>query len=164
MAEHNVIIDVQLTGGPVRPCAIQPFPESCGAECVFLGRTRGERHETHGPLRALRYEAHESLARRVLAELADHAVRRFDAGAVRLHHAVGTVEVGEASVLVQVACGHRSEAFEACRWLIDTLKARAPIWKQAIWAGGEATWTAGQSVERDDTAASTNRGRTGAQT
>ncbi len=65
---------------------------------------------------------------------------------VRIHHAVGEVPVGEASVLVQVVCGHRAKAFEACRFLIDRLKATAPIWKQELWADG-TSWSKGTPVD-----------------
>ncbi len=150
MPDRLSTIDVQLIDGPVRPIAIDPFPQECGAECLFIGRTRGEQHLTQGALRALQYEAHVGLARQVLGELADEAVVRFRAQAVRVHHAVGVVPVGEASVVVQVACGHRPESFDACRWLIDELKARAPIWKQEIWSRGGTTWVGGVAVRPDE--------------
>jgi molybdopterin synthase catalytic subunit len=140
------LIDVQILETPVQPVSVEPFPDSCGAECVFLGRSRLETHPEHGALVNLTYEAYAPLARRVLAELARQAVERHACRAVRIHHAVGDVPVGAASVLVQVACGHRDEAFAACRFLIDRLKATAPIWKREHWADG-ATWSTGGPVE-----------------
>lgn len=120
--------------------ALSPFPIEAGGECVFLGRTRMERHAKHGDLLRLSYDAYREMAERVLHDLAREAVNRFGCLAVRVHHAIGEVPVGEASVLVQVACGHRDKAFEACRFLIDRLKTDAPIWKREQWQGGE-TWS-----------------------
>ena len=140
------MIDVQIVNHPVTARSLEPFPEQAGAECVFLGRTRRDAHDEYGPLVRLTYHAYLPLARQTLADLADEAVRRFECRAVRIHHATGEVPPGEASVLVQVAGGHRDRAFEACRYLIDRLKAVAPIWKHETWARGES-WSAGTPVE-----------------
>ncbi len=139
-------IDVQILDRPVRAHAVRPFPESAGAECAFLGRTRKEEHPQHGTLRRLSYEAYVPLARRTLDELAESAARQFNCDVVRIHHAVGEVPVGEASVLVQVVCGHRAKAFEACRFLIDRLKSTVPIWKREQWADG-TSWSQGTPVD-----------------
>jgi molybdopterin synthase catalytic subunit len=139
------VLDVRLLDGPVRYEPIEPFPQPAGAEAVFLGRTRDEEHDERGPLRRLGYEAYRPMAERVLNELATEAVQRFGCRAVRVHHAIGEVPLGQASVLVQVVAGHRTEAFDACRFLIDELKQRAPIWKREQWTEG-ATWSAGQPV------------------
>lgn len=82
-----------------------------------------------------------------MRELAEQAISRFECTAVRLHHAMGDVAVGEASVLVQVACGHRDQAFTACRFLIDELKRHVPIWKREVWQDG-TTWAEGVPVQR----------------
>jgi molybdopterin synthase catalytic subunit len=145
MQHDSPIIDVRLLDHPACAHELESFPPSCGAECVFLGRTRRERHEQHGELVKLTYEAYRPLAERTMRELADEAVARFDGRAVRLHHAIGDVAVGQASVLVQVACGHRDTAFASCRFLIDELKARVPIWKREVWADG-TTWAEGVPV------------------
>ena len=139
-------IDVCIFEKPVEMVEADPFPPDAGAECVFLGRTRGETHPRHGKLTRLSYEAYRPLADRTLSDLAQDATRRFDCMLVRIHHAVGEVPVGEASVLVQVVCGHRATAFEACRFLIDRLKATAPIWKQELWADG-TSWSEGTPVD-----------------
>lgn len=141
----EAVIDVQLAHGPVREVARENIPEAVGAECVFLGRTRAESHPKHGALTLLRYEAYEPMAKTVLEDLARDAVQRFGCLAVRVHHATGDVAVGEASVLVNVITGHRDKAFEACRFLIDTLKEKAPIWKQEVWADG-TTWSPSAQV------------------
>ena len=138
-------IDVRLVDQSVKTTAIEPFPREAGGECVFLGRTRLDRHPQHGALQKLSYEAYREMAERVLHDLAQQAIERFDCLAVRVHHAIGEVPVGEASVLVQVACGHRDKAFDACRFLIDRLKSDAPIWKREQWERGE-TWSEAASV------------------
>lgn len=137
-------LDVRLCDGPV---SIQPWLDAPpgGGECIFLGRTRAEAHPLYGGLDRLSYEAYRPMAERILRDLASQAVERFGCRAVRIHHAVGEVPVGYASVLIQVMTDHRAEAFEACRFLIDAVKARAPIWKREVWASG-MTWSPGAAV------------------
>ncbi|MHC4219305.1 MAG: molybdenum cofactor biosynthesis protein MoaE [Planctomycetota bacterium] len=142
-------IDVQILDHPVGAVAVEPFPQPAGAECAFLGRTRQDVHPEHGALVELTYEAYVPMAQRVLAELAEEAAQRFDCRVVRIHHAVGEVPIGQASVLVQVVCGHRDAAFTACRFLIDRLKTAAPIWKRERWADG-VTWSRGHPVRPEE--------------
>lgn len=149
------MLEVRLLDQPVSPVSyvpLEPFPQPAGAECIFIGRTRAEEHPAHGPLIRLEYEAYRGMAQRVLTELAHAAVEQFDCLAVRIHHAVGSVPVGAASVLVQVACGRRDASFLACRFLIDQIKATAPIWKREVWSDG-ATWSAGQPVAEAEASA-----------
>jgi molybdopterin synthase catalytic subunit len=148
------LVDIALRD---RPVAYVPLPVDtpaefdAGGECVFLGRTRLERHPEHGLLTRLSYETYAELAERTLRDLAGQAIDRWQCRAVRIHHAVGEVPPGEASVLVQVLCRRRAEAFEACRFLIDALKAAAPIWKREEWERG-ATWAKGAVVAPDGSA------------
>src|SRR5277367_5090980 len=112
-----------------------------GAVCVFDGivrdNTRG-RKTLH-----LDYEAYREMALEQMRGLAAEAVTRFGVRDVALVHRLGRLVVGETSVLVVVASAHRGAAFDACRWLIDTLKKTVPIWKKeqfvdgAVWADGE---------------------------
>jgi molybdopterin synthase catalytic subunit len=112
-----------------------------GAVCVFDGivrdNTRG-RATLH-----LDYEAYEEMALKQMRELAAQAVEKFGVRDVTLVHRLGRLVVGETSVLIVVASAHRGAAFEACRWVIDTLKKTVPIWKKeqfvdgAVWADGE---------------------------
>jgi molybdopterin synthase catalytic subunit len=144
------LIDIRLLDHPVEAVAFEPFPQPAGAECVFLGRTRTETHATHGELTLLRYEAYPAMAERLLRDLAERAIREHELLAVRLHHAIGDVPPGAASVLVQVVSGHRDASFRACRQLIDDLKRSVPIWKQECWADG-TTWSDGAPVPEEDT-------------
>jgi len=112
-----------------------------GAAVVFEGvvrdNSRGRR------TLYLDYEAYESMALKQMEGLADEARSRFAIREVALVHRLGRLEIGEASVLIVVASAHRGPAFEACRWIIDTLKKTVPIWKKeyfedgAVWADGE---------------------------
>jgi molybdopterin synthase catalytic subunit len=114
---------------------------SDGAMCVFDGIVRDNsrgRETLH-----LDYEAYEEMALRQMRALREQAIARFGVRDVAIVHRLGRLYVGETSVLIAVASAHRAEAFEACRWVIDTLKTTVPIWKReqfadgAVWAGGE---------------------------
>jgi molybdopterin synthase catalytic subunit len=112
-----------------------------GAVCVFDGIVR---NNTRGRKTLyLDYEAYREMALEKMQGLASEAIDRFGVRDVALVHRLGRLMVGETSVLIVVASAHRGAAFEACRWLIDTLKKTVPIWKKeqfvdgAIWADGE---------------------------
>jgi molybdopterin synthase catalytic subunit len=113
-----------------------------GAVCVFDGIVRD--HTRGRKTLHLDYEAYREMALEQMRGLAGEAVTRFGVRDVTLVHRLGRLFVGETSVLVVVASAHRGAAFDACRWLIDTLKKTVPIWKKeqfvdgAIWADGEA--------------------------
>ena len=89
------------------------------------------------------YEAYEEMALAQIRVLAFKALADFPIRDVAIVHRLGRLEVGETSVLIAVASAHRAAAFDACRWLIDTLKKTVPIWKKehfedgAVWADGE---------------------------
>jgi molybdopterin synthase catalytic subunit len=114
---------------------------SDGAVCVFDGIVR---NNTRGrETLYLDYEAYREMALEQMRGLAAEAVEKFGVRDVALLHRLGRLHVGETSVLIVVASAHRGAAFEACRWLIDTLKKQVPIWKKetfvdgAVWADGE---------------------------
>jgi molybdopterin synthase catalytic subunit len=112
-----------------------------GAVVVFDGIVRN--HTRGRRTLYLVYEAYEDMALRMMHELALQAVAEHGVRQVALVHRLGRLEVGETSVLIAVSSAHRAQAFEACRWLIDTLKKTVPIWKKehfedgAVWADGE---------------------------
>jgi len=103
--------------------------DDLGGVVVFVGRVRPDRTR-RGRVAALEYESHRPLALAALDELERTARRRFGLGGVVLWHRLGTVPVGEPSVIVGAAAGHRATAFAGARFLIEQLKARAPIWKR----------------------------------
>jgi molybdopterin converting factor subunit 1 len=112
-----------------------------GAAVVFEGivrdNTRGRR------TLYLDYEAYEAMALKQIEALTAEAGRRFAVRVISIIHRLGRLEIGETSVLIVVASAHRGAAFDACRWVIDTLKKTVPIWKKeyfedgAMWADGE---------------------------
>jgi MoaE-MoaD fusion protein len=112
-----------------------------GAALVFEGVVR---NQTRGRRTLfLFYEAYEGMALDQMESLAHEALEKFQVRDVAIIHRLGRLEIGEASVLIAVASAHRGPAFDACRWLIGTLKRRVPIWKKeyfedgAVWADGE---------------------------
>ena len=114
---------------------------SDGAVCVFDGIVRDN---TRGRKTLyLDYEAYREMALAQMRKLAEEGVAKFGVRDVAMVHRLGRLGVGETSVLIAVASAHRAQAFEACRWLIDTLKKTVPIWKRetfvdgAVWADGE---------------------------
>lgn len=112
-----------------------------GAVLVFDGIVRN--HTRERTTLYLEYEAYESMALAQMRELAAQAVERFPIRQVAMVHRLGRLEIGETSILIAVFSAHRAAAFDACRFLIDTLKKTVPIWKKehfkdgAVWADGE---------------------------
>lgn len=112
-----------------------------GAVVVFDGIVRD--NSRGRKTRYLEYEAYEEMALRQMEELAAQARERFQIRHVTMVHRLGRLEIGETSVLIVVAAAHRAAAFDANRWIIDTLKQTVPIWKKeffvdgAVWAPGE---------------------------
>ena len=112
-----------------------------GAAVTFEGIVR---NQTRGRRTLyLDYEAYEDMALQQLEQLASEALQKFQIRDVAIVHRLGHLEIGETSVLIAVASAHRGPAFDACRWIIDTLKRTVPIWKKeyfedgAVWADGE---------------------------
>jgi molybdopterin synthase catalytic subunit len=131
---------VEITQSPIDHAALTDRVRShqAGAVCTFLGTVReftGEKQTT-----ALHYEAYPEMALKKLAELEAEARNRWPIIELALVHRVGPLDLGEISVVVAVSCPHRDQSFEACRWLIDTLKQVVPIWKREIWADGSEEW------------------------
>jgi molybdopterin synthase catalytic subunit len=117
-----------------------------GAVVVFDGIVRN--HSRGRRTLHLDYEAYEEMALRQMRELGLKARERFGVRQVTVVHRLGRLEIGETSVLIVVASAHRSAAFEACRWLIDTLKQSVPIWKKETFTDG-AVWAPGEPFPKD---------------
>lgn len=112
-----------------------------GAVVVFVGTAR-DHSEGRSGITHLMYEAYREHVEDRVAGIVDEARARWPILDVVVEHRTGRVEVGEPSVAVAVSAAHRDAAFEACRYLIDELKSRAPIWKQEHWPGG-SEWSPG---------------------
>lgn len=109
-----------------------------GAVVLFMGTTReitGERETA-----SLDYECYPEMAEQKLAELEQQAHAKWELISTAIVHRVGHVAIGEASVVVAVSSAHRVAAFEAGKWLIDTLKESVPIWKKENWKDGTCEW------------------------
>jgi molybdopterin synthase catalytic subunit len=120
---------------------------SNGAVVLMSGTVR---EQTEGrPVEFLEYQAYEPMALKVFEQIAQEVHQRwYPVNAVVIHHRTGSLRVGEISVLVAVGCPHRAEAFEACRYAIDTLKHQAPIWKKEHWQDGASTWVSINACEQ----------------
>ena len=116
-----------------------------GAVATFTGYVRGERGLT-----SLSLEHYPGMTEREIARIAADAAKRWSLGGVTIIHRVGRLEVGERIVLVVVAASHRGAAFEACEFLMDYLKTRAPFWKQEE-RDGKNNWV--EAKQSDDAAA-----------
>jgi molybdopterin converting factor subunit 1 len=150
---HTRVRRLALTAEPITDEAIARLTSAVatpgdGAVVTFVGRTR-ESPGTPAPgqetaaaqfagrrVERLEYEAYESMAVAVLDEIADEIESRFGVSRIAIVHRTGSVAVGETSVVIAVAAAHRGEAFDACRYAIEELKARAPIWKSEQFADG----------------------------
>jgi molybdopterin synthase catalytic subunit len=131
---------IEITEAPIDHASVTDRVRSnrAGAVCTFLGTVR----ELTGSRRtvALSYEAYPEMALKKLTEIESEARRRWPVIDLALVHRVGQLDLGDVSVVVAVSCPHRQDAFEACRWLIDTLKEVVPIWKKENWADGTQEW------------------------
>jgi molybdopterin synthase catalytic subunit len=131
---------VRLTRVPIDLALLQAASPADGALCLFAGVVRSENDGR--AVRHLEYEAYEEMALAELAAIESETRRRWPVSDVRIVHRLGRLEIGEASVAVAVASPHRDEAFEACRYSIDTLKKTVPIWKKEFYVDG-AVWLEG---------------------
>ena len=122
-----------------------------GGIVTFYGATRGECDEQHGELIRLEYEAYGAMAMKQMVELSKVAEGKWGVERIVMLHRLGPVSVGEVSVAIAVATRHRAEAFDACRWLIDSLKRDVPIWKKDVFADGFTRWVdPGRHSERSE--------------
>jgi len=131
---------IEITHQPIATSSLVEQVQSpdSGAVVLFLGISR---RMTHGrETTQLVYDAYEEMAVKKLEQLEKEARDRWQLVDCLIVHRLGKVPLGEASVAVAVASAHRREAFEAGEWLIDSLKADVPIWKQEHWADGTTEW------------------------
>ena len=117
---------------------------ACGGVVVFSGDVRD--HNDGRDVVAIDFEAHEAIAEKAIRELESDVLQEFEVRQCRIQHRIGHLEVGDASVLIVVRAGHRAEAFEACRYAIDELKERVPIWKHEHYADGTSAYLDGEPL------------------
>jgi len=134
---------VGLTREPIDVAALLTARPQDGAVATFLGVVRATSADGRG-VTHLEYEAYEEMAVPEMEAIVGEAAARWDVGDVRLVHRLGRLRVGEASVAIVVTAPHRGPACEACRFVIDSLKERVPIWKKELSADG-AAWVEGHA-------------------
>jgi len=133
---------IRLQAGPIDAAAlvVHARGDGDGAVSLFLGTVR---NVTAGRrVLFLEYEAYAVMAEREMERIAEEAIARLGATRVAMVHRIGRVEIGETSVAIAVSAPHRVAAMDACRFVIDALKASVPIWKREHFVGG-AVWIEG---------------------
>ena len=118
-----------------------------GAVVTFLGLVRN--HNLGRSVRYLEYEAYEPLALKAFERIAAEIAERWPSVRLALHHRIGRLDVGEASIAIVVRSPHRGDAYAACRYAIERIKQIAPIWKHEFFDGGEV-WIEGATANPDD--------------
>jgi molybdopterin synthase catalytic subunit len=133
---------VELTREPIDSArAWQHVTDAAaGGVAIFAGLSRAEIASDGRQLVALDYEAYEEMALGQMRDLARRAREQWPIVRLVIFHRTGRVPLAQPSVVIAVACPHRAGAFDACRWIIDTLKAEVAIWKKEIWDGGGERW------------------------
>ncbi|MDF9798240.1 molybdopterin synthase catalytic subunit [Catalinimonas alkaloidigena] len=137
----NKKIDIALSDQPLDIKAVMEAVNdgSAGAVDVFIGTVRNKTQERS--VVRLEYEAYDSMAIKEMEKLAAETANKWPVAKIAIHHRKGTLYIGDIAVIIAVSTPHRQEAFEACKFTIDTLKQRVPIWKKEVFEDGE-TWVA----------------------
>jgi molybdopterin synthase catalytic subunit len=135
----NTEIKLSVSTLDVQHCIDWVMSPECGGIDVFIGTVR---NATKGKVVVrLEFEAYEKMAVSEIEKIAKHAFDKWPVQKILIHHRTGVLQVGEMPVIIAVAAAHRDAAFDACRYLIDTLKQTVPIWKKEIFEDGEV-WVA----------------------
>lgn len=133
--------DIQILPSPlnIQQCIDWVMSPHCGGIDVFIGTVRNVTKEKK--VLRLEFEAYEKMAVSELQKIARQSFEKWPVQKVLVHHRTGVLQVGEIPVIIAVAAAHRDAAFEACRYIIDTLKETVPIWKKEFFEDGEI-WVA----------------------
>ena len=129
-----------ISPGPfdIAPLRERLLAAQAGAYASFEGWVRD--HNDGKPVQGLFYESYRELAEAEGERILDEAMSRFDITAAACVHRTGELALGDLAVWVGVSAGHRGPAFAACRWIIDEIKSRVPIWKRERYATGDTDW------------------------
>jgi len=137
---------VRITSEPIDPATVleNVRDASSGGTVIFLGtiRNRNEGKSVEG----LEYEVYRAMAEKRMMELESVVKAKWHVKKVFMVHRYGRLKVGEVSVAVAVSSEHRAEAFEACRFAIDTIKKTLPLWKKEKLKSGSEAWTKGEPI------------------
>ncbi|MFD2574298.1 molybdenum cofactor biosynthesis protein MoaE [Spirosoma soli] len=128
---------IAITTDPIDVASALKYLQSdqAGAIDLFLGVVRDNTQER--PVDRLEYEAYDRMAISEMQKIADEAHRRWPLLRYTIIHRKGTLLIGEMAVLIGVATAHRNDSFDACRYMIDTIKQTVPIWKKEVFTDGE---------------------------
>ena len=118
--------------------------DSHGAQAFFVGTVRN--HHNGKAVIGMQYDMHTPLAQTVLQTIADEAITQWGDGRVYLAHRYGELSLGESSVIVAASCAHRDASFSVCRFLIEQIKQRLPVWKKEHYHDGYSTWLPGHTL------------------
>ena len=118
-----------------------------GAVATFIGVVRD--NNLNRRVMHLEYEAYEPMAEKVLVQICDEANHEWPGTRLAVHHRIGRLEIGEASIVIAAASAHRAAAFAACRYVIERVKQIVPIWKHEFFEGGEV-WIEGATANPQD--------------
>lgn len=145
--EDELAATVRITRSPIDPEKVLRAvrDRSAGGTVLFLGTVR-DRNEGKA-VRGLEYQVYRGMAEKRMKAIEAEVRARWPVRKMVMVHRYGRLKIGEASVAVAVASEHRSEAFEACRYAIDTVKRTLPLWKKESLAGGAEAWTKGEPIE-----------------
>lgn len=116
-----------------------------GAVDVFIGAVRN--HHEGQSVQGITYDVHEALAEKIFAGICAEAQQRWTGIKIYMAHYKGELPIGGISVIIAVSSAHRAESFEACRYSIEELKKRAPVWKQEHYEHGPSEWLPGHSLK-----------------
>ncbi len=141
MAEPGVVVIADLLDTPLDVDAhLQAVrTDAVGAVATFVGTVRDHSPDAAGEVVELEYSAHPD-APAVLASIAASVAARFDGVRLAVSHRTGALRVGDVAIVASAADAHRGEAFDACRALVEAVKAELPVWKKQVLADGSHTW------------------------
>jgi molybdopterin synthase catalytic subunit len=149
---------MQMTPIAVTPSALELDPlirfvsngGGHGAVATFIGVVRD--HNLNRRVTHLEYEAYEPMAVKTLEQICREAEAEWPGTRLAVHHRIGSLAIGEASIVIAAASAHRAAAFAACRYVIERVKQIVPIWKHEFFEGGEV-WIEGATANPEDEAA-----------
>ena len=145
MSIHTVLIKTEEEKISSEKAKKFIFSEKNGAESIFIGRVRNE--NSGQKVNAVTYDAHDQAVIKSFQSICNDAKKKFDKNAsIFLEHARGYVPVGEISILIAVSSGHRDEAFKICRYILEEIKHKSPIWKKEHYIDGKEEWLPGHSL------------------
>lgn len=133
--------NIKITSTPINiaDCIQWVMDPACGAIDIFIGTVRDQTKEKK--VVRLEFEAYQTMAEIEMRKIAATVLRKFPVLKILIHHRIGALRIGDVPVVIAACAAHRADAFDACRYAIDTLKETVPIWKKEIFEDG-AVWVA----------------------